>query len=121
TPLLREHAVKSCIEGSNPSVSATWQYLPIRFGKYCQVAETEGLELSMQLLTACSLSRGVPSTARPRLLASNAITLARCRLGADCTAARGAAVAPLLGDRLHRLRPIEFEGLVQRAHGEFQV
>ena len=27
TPLLREHAVKNCIEGSNPSVSAKWLLL----------------------------------------------------------------------------------------------
>ena len=27
TPLLREHAVKNCIEGSNPSVSANWLLL----------------------------------------------------------------------------------------------
>ena len=26
TPLLREHAVMSCIEGSNPSISANRQY-----------------------------------------------------------------------------------------------
>ena len=31
------------------------------------LAETEGFEPSMQFLTACSLSRGVPSTTRPRL------------------------------------------------------
>ena len=31
------------------------------------LAETEGFEPSMQLITACSLSRGVPSTTRPRL------------------------------------------------------
>ena len=32
------------------------------------VAETEGFEPSIPLLTVCSLSRGVPSTSRPRLL-----------------------------------------------------
>src|SRR3954451_17667549 len=33
----------------------------------CWLAEAEGFEPSMQLITACSLSRGVPSTTRPRL------------------------------------------------------
>ena len=31
------------------------------------VAETEGFEPSIPFLTVCSLSRGVPSTSRPRL------------------------------------------------------
>ncbi len=33
----------------------------------CRLAEMEGFEPSMQLITACSLSRGVPSTTRPHL------------------------------------------------------
>lgn len=35
------------------------------------LAETEGFEPSMQFLTACSLSRGVPSTTRPGLRNAN--------------------------------------------------
>ncbi len=38
-------------------------------GRSC-LAETEGFEPSIQVLPRCSLSRGVPSTSRPRLLAS---------------------------------------------------
>ena len=33
------------------------------------LAETEGFEPSRQVLPVCSLSRGVPSTSRPRLQA----------------------------------------------------
>ena len=36
-------------------------------GHQNHLAETEGFEPSMQVLPACSLSRGVPSTSRPRL------------------------------------------------------
>ena len=35
--------------------------------KYFFMAEREGFEPSMQVLPACSLSRGVPSTTRPSL------------------------------------------------------
>src|SRR5690606_34139317 len=94
----------------------------------------------MQFLAACSLSRGVPSTSRPRLRASNEITLSRCRLGGDCTAAYGGGTprnprtkpsfrvrsgrnraSALLRDGIGRLRPVEPERLVQGAHGELHV
>ena len=72
------------------------------------MAETEGFEPSIQVLPRCSLSRGVPSTTRPRLLAS--ITLALDAGSTwNCTSPSGNGGL------------VEFEGLVQRAYSELHV
>ena len=56
-------------ETKNPANSASWRGIRTDQREFGQVllAETEGFEPSMQVLPACSLSRGVPSTSRPRL------------------------------------------------------
>src|SRR5690606_40471110 len=51
------------------------QLRPLARAWLLRLAETEGFEPSMQVLPACSLSRGVPSTSRPRLLASRFLSM----------------------------------------------
>ncbi len=50
---------------------------------YLKVAETQGFEPWIQVLPGCTLSRGVPSTTRPRLqLVSTGAELRRARITA---------------------------------------
>src|SRR5690606_17367164 len=72
------------------------------------LAETKGFEPLRQVLPVCSLSRGVPSTSRPRLHQEGAI-IASSRL-------------PVKQDEPNlSSRRFEAERLVQRAHGELEV
>ena len=72
------------------------------------LAETKGFEPLIQVLPGCSLSRGVPSTSRPRLPG-----------GRDDNHFITPGQTQIDSNQLGGL--VEAESLVQNAHGQFQV
>ena len=54
-------------EKKSRTLTVAWNSGLLRTTSDICLAETEGFEPSIQVLPECSLSRGVPSTSRPRL------------------------------------------------------
>ena len=87
------------------SLMGTKQKRPVRGVVACYLAETKGFEPLIQVLPGCSLSRGVPSTSRPRLQ-------------------KGAMIAfPLLSvkPKEELLALVESERLVQNADSQLKI
>ncbi len=66
-----------------------------------KLADTQGFEPWIQVLPGCTLSRGVPSTTRPRILLKSADNI----------------VSALFGQTLL----IKTEGTMQHTDGQFQI